>query len=240
MPPYPPLQLAIGALCGLLVGIAKTGVPGLGILVVPLMVLAVGDARQSAAWLLPILCTADMFAVIYWRRHAAARALFSLAPWVMAGMAAGAVALAFHEDVLRVIVGSIVVVMLAAHFRRMRNGSTAPAHSVPYGVTAGFATTVANAAGPAMNLYLLSRRLGKEEFVATGAWFFFIINLTKVPIYAVHGLFSLRSLIFNVWMIPAVLLGAWIGRRAIDRIPQDLFEWLVIALTAASTVMMFL
>lgn len=237
--PYPPLQLALGALCGVLVGIAKTGVPGLGILVVPLMILAVGDARQSAAWLLPMLCTADIFAVIYWRRHAAARALFSLAPWVIAGMAAGAMALALHERVLRLVVGSIVLFMLAAHFRRMRNGSTVPAHSAPYGVTAGFATTVANAAGPAMNLYLLSRKLGKEEFVATGAWFFFIINLTKVPIYAAHGLFSHRSLTFNVWMVPAVLLGAWIGRRAIDRIPQHLFEWLVIALTAVSTGLMF-
>jgi uncharacterized membrane protein YfcA len=90
-----------------------------------------------------------------------------------------------------------------------------------------------------MNLYLLSRKLGKEEFVATGAWFFFIINLTKVPIYAAHGLFSHRSLTFNAWMIPAVLLGAWTGRRAIDRIPQHLFEWLVIALTAVSTGLMF-
>lgn len=236
---YPAFQLALGALCGVLVGIAKTGVPGLGILVVPLMVLAIGDARESAAWLLPMLCTADVFAVVYWRRHAAARALFSLAPWVIAGMAAGAVALVLDERVLRFVVGSIVLVMLAAHFHRLRNGSTAPAHSAPYGITAGFATTVANAAGPAMNLYLLSRRLGKEEFVATGAWFFFVINLAKVPIYAAHGLFSYRSLAFNVCMIPAVLLGAWIGRRAIDRIPQRLFEWLVVALTAVSTALMF-
>ncbi|HWR49790.1 MAG TPA: sulfite exporter TauE/SafE family protein [Bryobacteraceae bacterium] len=239
MPPYPAIQLTLGAVCGVLVGIAKTGVPGLGILVVPLMVLAVGDARQSAAWLLPMLCTADVFAVLYWRRHAAARALFSLAPWVIAGMAAGAIALALHEGVLRFVVGSIVLLMLVAHFRRIRNGTTSPAHSAPYGVTAGFATTVANAAGPAMNLYLLSRRLAKEEFVATGAWFFFIINLTKVPIYAAYGLYSPRSLIFDAWMIPAVLLGAWIGRRAIDRIPQHLFEWLVIALTAVSTTLMF-
>ena len=66
---------------------AKTGVPGLGIFVVPLMVLAVGDARQSAGWLLPLLCVADVFAVVAYRRHAEARQLFSLVPWVLVGMA---------------------------------------------------------------------------------------------------------------------------------------------------------
>ena len=39
-----------------------------------------------------------------------------------------------------------------------------------------------------MNLYLLARRLPKHEFVATGAWFFFVVNLLKLPIYAFHGL----------------------------------------------------
>ena len=46
-------QWALGILVAVLTGIAKTGVPGLGILIVPLMVLTVGDARLSAGWLLP-------------------------------------------------------------------------------------------------------------------------------------------------------------------------------------------
>ena len=98
--------------------IAKTGVPGLGILVVPMMVLTVGDARHSAGWLLPGLCTADIFAVIYWRRHAAAKRLFSLAPWVVVGMVLGAAALGLSERVLRPVVGVIVLVMLGNLFVR--------------------------------------------------------------------------------------------------------------------------
>ena len=80
----------LGAACAFFAGIAKTGLPGIGILIVPLMVLVVGDARQSAGWLLPVLCSADVFAVLYWRRHPAAKRLFALAPWVLAGMAGGA------------------------------------------------------------------------------------------------------------------------------------------------------
>ena len=72
------------------IGVAKTGIPGFGILAVPLMVLAVGDARHSAAWLLPLLCLADLFAIATYRRHAHARRLFGLLPWVLGGIALGA------------------------------------------------------------------------------------------------------------------------------------------------------
>jgi uncharacterized membrane protein YfcA len=236
-----PWQWALGAACGFLVGVAKTGVPGLGIVVVPLMVLAVGDAKLAAGWLLPILCTADIFAVIAWRRHAAAKKLFSLAPWVLAGMAAGAVALTLSEHTLRIIVGTIVLLMLAAYLLRRHAPGTlrAAGPSAPYGITAGFATTVANAAGPVMNLYLLSKRLKKDEFIATGAWFFFIINLTKVPIYTWHGLISQRSLAFDATLIPIVLVGATTGRWLVARMSDAFFEFLVVSLTAASTLLLF-
>jgi uncharacterized membrane protein YfcA len=240
MPHISLTQWLLGALCAVCVGIGKTGVPGLGIMPVPLMVLAVGDARLAAGWLLPMLCTADIFAVFYWRRHAAANRLFSLAPWVLAGMAMGAAALTMNERVLRPIVAGIVLLMLAAYIRRrMQAGEKVAAHPVPYGVSAGFATTVANAAGPVMNLYLLSKRLPKEEFIATGAWFFFIINLTKIPIYLYHGLISRQSLAFDVSMVPAVLVGALTGRWIVHRIPQHVFETLVILLTAVSTLLLF-
>jgi hypothetical protein len=234
-------QWAIGAVCAFFVGVSKTGVPGLGILVVPLMVLTVGDARQSAGWLLPVLCTADLFAVYYWRRNAAARRLFSLAPWVLAGMVLGAAALGLSERVLRPVVGVIVLVMLALYVRRRLRSHQVevPVHGAPYGVAAGFATTVANAAGPVMSLYLLSKRLSKEDFVTTGAWFFFVINLTKLPIYTWHGLISRHSLAFDAMMVPAVLAGALTGRWLVYRIPQKLFEALVVALTAISTLILF-
>jgi hypothetical protein len=98
---------------------------------------------------------------------------------------------------------------------------------------------VANAAGPVMNIYLLSNRLPKEEFLATGAWFFFLVNLSKVPIYSWHGMFSRQSLIFDAMMAPAVLAGAVLGRRLVAHVPNHVFEGLVAVMTAASIVLMF-
>lgn len=230
----------MGGVCAFSIGIAKTGMPGFGILAVPLMVLVVGDARQSAGWLLPVLCFADIFAILYWRRHAAAGRLFALAPWCLLGVAAGGLTLGLSEQRLRPTVGVIILIMLLLYlWRRFHANATVEAHPVPYGVSAGFATTVANAAGPVMNLYLLSMRLPKEEFLATGAWFFFFINLTKVPIYSYHGLFSKQSLAFDAIVAPAVLLGAMSGRWLVQRLQPAVFEWLVVGLTGLAAILLF-
>lgn len=241
VPELSPFQWILGAFCAFLIGVAKTGMPGIGILVVPMMVLMVGDARLSAGWLLPVLVVADVFAVIYWRRHAATKTLFSLAPWVAAGIGAGAAALSLPERTLRPVVGIIILLMLLAYLRRRfrPQSVSVEGHAIPYGLAAGFATTVANAAGPVMNLYLLSKRLPKEEFVATGVWFFLLVNLSKVPIYWWHGLFSARSLLFDVFMVPAVLGGSLTGRWLLVHVSPRVFEALVIALTGVSTLLLF-
>jgi uncharacterized membrane protein YfcA len=236
-------QWGLGVLCAIFVGVAKTGLPGFGILVVPLMVFTAGNARASAGWLLPLLCAADIFAIAYYRRHAQARRLFELAAWVLLGMAGGALALRLGDAVLRRVVGAIVLLMVAAHLWRKRRGERPiPSgwhHGVPYGITAGFATTVANAAGPVMSLYLLSQRLPKEEFLATGAWFFFLINLTKVPLYAHLGMISRSSLLFDAYLLPAVAIGALLGRAVMRRLPQWVFEKVVLGLTAVAALLLF-
>lgn len=231
----------LGIFCAFFVGVAKTGVPGLGILVIPVMVLTVGDARQAAGWLLPILLMGDVFAVLFWRRHSNWSRLYSLAPWVLAGIVLGAFALALPESYLRPMVGVIVLVMLALFVRRLLRPDTIPVsdHAAPYGVTAGFATTVANAAGPVMNLYLLSKRFGKEEFIGTGAWFFLTVNLTKVPVYIYHGLFTRQSLSFDLALAAPVAVGAIAGRWIFNYIPQSLFDTLIIVLTVIASLLLF-
>ncbi len=234
-------QWALGALCAFLVGVAKSGVPGLGMVAVPLMILAVGDARASIAWLLPLLVMADLMALLFWRRHANLKLLLRLAPWVLVGLLAGAFALSLEERAMRPLIAAIILVMLGIYtVRRFRpdllSGSLRPEL---YGIAGGFSTTVANAAGPVMNIYLLSMKLTKEQFMGNTVWFFAIINLMKVPVYTYHDLFTWKSLAFDVLLIPAVLIGAFTGRWLFLHIPQPVFEAFVIATTVLSTLLLF-
>jgi uncharacterized membrane protein YfcA len=240
LPNLAPWQWLLGAFSAFMIGVAKTGAPGVGTLVAPLMVMTVGDARYAAAWALPILSTADVFAVLYWRRHAEARQLFSLIPWVLAGIAGGGLALGGSELVIRRMTGVIIVGMLAVYLWSRWNPAEPTSGNAPfYGVCTGFASTVANAAAPVMNLYLLSKNLPKEKFVATGAWFFFAVNLIKSPIYAYYHLYSRTSLLFDLMMVPLVLAGAFAGQWLVHHMPQQVFEVLVIGLTAVSCLFLF-
>lgn len=240
MPHLAPWQWLLGTFCAFMIGVAKTGAPGVGTMVAPLMVLLVGDARMAAAWALPVLATADVFAVAYWRRHAEVRQLFSLIPWVLAGIAGGAVALSLDEQIVRRVIGVIIIGMVSLYlWRRFSTSPQVPGNPAFYGACTGFASTVANAAGPVMSLYLLSRKLPKEKFVATGAWFFFAMNLIKAPVYAWYDLYSRASLMFAVLMVPAVLVGALAGQWLVRNVTQRVFELAVIALTAVSCLFLF-
>jgi len=233
-------QWLLGAFNAFTVGAAKTGVPGGGTLMVPLMILLVRNARYAAAWTAPMLSTGDVFAVVYWRRHADAKKLFSLIPWVVMGMVGGAFALRLNEHLLRQIVGGIVGTMLVLFVLQRRGCFENISRGAEiYGIAAGFATVVANAAGPIMNMYLLTRQLSKEQFVATGAWFFFVVNLAKVPVYMWYGLFSRESLVFDALMAPIVVAGGFAGLWLIHRVPQRAFEWLVVVLTTVSLGLLF-
>jgi hypothetical protein len=99
------------------------------------------------------------------------------------------------------------------------------------GVLAGFTTQVANAAGPIMILYLLAMRLPKMEFLGTGAVFYLCLNLFKVPFMAALGMITPASILANLQLAPAVMAGALAGRWLVDRINQQWFELIALALT---------
>jgi uncharacterized membrane protein YfcA len=170
-----------------MVGTTKTGLPGLGILVVPLMALVL-PARQSTGILLGILILADLFAITYHRRNARWGHVVRLLPAAFAGIVAGYFGLKFVNDQqLKPIIGGIVLIMLVVNYWRTRvRGEDAPVptqwwFAAGLGFMAGITTMMANAAGPVMIIYLLAMRLPKVEFVGTGAWFFFVVNWLKVP-----------------------------------------------------------
>ena len=227
-----------------MIGVAKTGAPGLAMLTVPLMVFTVGDARFAAAWTAPILIVGDVFAVAYWRRHADVRVLLSLAPWVAVGMLLGGAALRLDDAFVRRVLAVIILIMVALTIAgRRKPVSPAPAmprgHAPAYSVAAGFATTLANAAGPVMSSYLLLKRMPKEQLVATGAWFYLTVNIAKLPIYGANGLLSATSLTFDLLMAPVVACGALAGLSLLRRIPQRVFDLLTLGLAAVSALALF-
>lgn len=71
--------------CAMLIGMSKTGVPGVSMIVVPTLALIFGG-KQSTGILLPILIMADVFAVVYYHRDAKWKHLLRALPWAVIGL----------------------------------------------------------------------------------------------------------------------------------------------------------
>ena len=234
---------SVTALC---VGVAKTGIPALGILLAPLFA-EVLPARVSTGALLPLLILADAFAVLFWRRHGSWKHLVRLLPWAFVGIIAGYFAMGrINDQQMRYVMGAIVIVMLGVHvYREYVLGKEAAIPTSWWfaalaGFLAGATTMIANAAGPVTMIYLLSMRLPKNEFIGTSAWFFFILNWSKVPFSLNLGLVTPDSLLFDAVLAGGVVAGAVGGLFLAKRIPEKAFMIAVQALTLISAVRMFL
>jgi uncharacterized membrane protein YfcA len=217
----------------LIVGVAKTSFGGLGSVAVALLALAMPTKESTAAALL-LLIVGDVVAVLRYRKAADWRLLRALLPAVVPGLLLGAWFLSVVDDlVLKRAIGwfllAFVLIQLVWQLTANRRAVTddGPPHralSLGAGVLAGFTTMTANAAGPIMALYLQLAKVEKLRFLGTGAWYFFIINVSKVPLSASLGLFTPRVLTTSALLVPVVLVGTAIGIAIIGKVPQRAFD----------------
>ena len=162
-------QYMLAGFCALLVGVTKTGLPGLGILIVPLFAVVL-PARVSTGALLPLLMAGDVIAVTYYRRMAVWPRLVRLLPWTAAGIVLGYLAMdRLAEARFRPLLGAVIIVLLAVNFwRERRPNASFPSRwwfAAVMGLLAGITTMFANAAGPVMVIYLLAMGLPRTEFI---------------------------------------------------------------------------
>ncbi len=233
-----PWQWALLAAGAFFTGLAKTGIAGMGVLAVALFANAL-PARDSTGALLPLLICADFFGVAFFRKHADWSQLWKLFPWVLLGIVLGCFALGkFSDTAAQRTIGGILFLMVALQFWRRRQSDDLAArlpHTIWFvaltGTVAGFATMTANAAGTLMTLYLLAIGLPKLTLVGTGAWFFLLINLLKVPFSLHLDLITVDSLRMDAWLILPMVPGALLGPMILKRINQSAFEIMVLAFT---------
>jgi uncharacterized protein len=241
-----PWQWALGAAAALFVGISKTGVPGIGILVVPLLAATFGG-RPSIGVMLPMLIMGDIFAVLWYNRHVQWDKLIGLLPWVVVGLGIGTVLLqqtgkmSGTKDLIGVMMGILVLIMLALTLlQRFLGDKLTPKSGVGMagtGISASFSTMVSNAAGPIMQIYLAAHKLPKEQFMGTIAWYFFTINLSKLPVYIIlsrmnpgNPIVTVHSMLFNLSVFPVIVVGVYIGKWLLPRMTQKTFDTAVLGL----------
>jgi uncharacterized membrane protein YfcA len=230
--PLQPWQWPIAIFGAMFIGLSKTGIPGVGIFPVALFALIYASPTQSSGFVLPLLIVADIVAVKSYHRHAVWSHLWRLFPWAALGIIIGFLTMErLKGELTNRLIGATLVLMVVLHlwrkyFLKDEEIPRGQLFSGTMGISAGFTTMLANAAGPIMVIYLLAMQLPKMEFIGTGAWYFFILNSFKVPFQWQVGNITAQSLWLDLLLVPFVLAGAFGGRALLPRINQRVFEML--------------
>lgn len=240
------LQWILFAVCAMLIGMSKVGVPGVSMLVVPTLAIVFGG-KASTGVLLPILMMADVFGVSYYHRHAEWKYLWKLLPWAFVGVGIAlwvgeVVSDYWFKNIIAILVFLCIGLMLWRD--RKRTSQLFPDtwwFAALMGVLGGFATMIGNVAGPIFAIYLLAMHLPKNVFIGTGAWFFLIINFSKFPLHIfVWKTISWHTLSLDIILLPAIGLGAFLGIQLVKRISDKLYRTAVIIVTALSAFLLLI
>ncbi len=224
------------------IGISKSGLSGISM--VHVMVFAyVFGALPSTGVVLPMLIVGDISATFAFGRHANWSHVRRMLPPALVGVTLGWLFMSrMDEAIYQPVIGGIILSLTVVQIIRLWR--TSFLESVPHskwfslamGILVGMTTMMANAAGPIFAIYLLSLAVPKMEFVGTGAWFFLLLNVLKVPFSYQMGLIDLSTLNINLVLFPLIPVGLWIGKSIVGRIPQKAFNTIILIFTAIAAI----
>lgn len=228
----------------LVIGVTKTGIPGIGILAVTLLATAMPEnTKLSVGAMLPMLIVADVFAVIYYRRKAQWKYLWRILPPAAVGIVIGWGVMGWISDpALKRFIGGLVIALLTLQVLRDRGvlaGMSIPHHwafAWSLGLLAGVVTFLSNAAGPIVIVFMLAMRMDRFQFIGTIAWYFMMLNWFKVPLFVHRQMITPDTLLFDLKLVPVILVGAAAGLLAPKWIPEKPFRYVIMTLAAAAAV----
>lgn len=224
----------IALLAAFCIGLSKAGFSGISMVSVFLLADLYG-AKASVGLALPLLIAADLMAYPAFLKHGSWKPVWRLLGPALVGLGLGWWMLGWIADAdARRVIGACVLLMVALQVSRrwqpemFERCVKSRGFGLGAGVLGGFATMLANAAGPVIQLYLTARKVPKMELIGIGARFFLLINLIKVPLNARLALISPESLLENARLLPGVVLGIFGGKWLIRHVPQAAFEWMIV------------
>ena len=233
-------------LCAIFIGMSKVGVPGVSLIVVPVLAIIFGG-KASTGVLLPMLMMADIFGVGYYHRHAEWKYLWKLLPWAFAGVGIALwVGEVVNDKWFKNIISILVFVCIGLMIwkDRNKNRNIFPDtwwFAAVMGVLGGFATMIGNVAGPIFAIYLLAMHLPKNSFIGTGAWFFLIINLSKFPLHIfIWKTITWNTLTLDLMLLPGIATGAFLGVWLVKKFSDKLYRVFVFVITALSAFLLLI
>ncbi len=222
---------SMAVLAAMLIGMAKGGLPAVGLLSVPLLSLVISPVA-AAGILLPVYVVSDMFGLYAYRRDYDARIIAIVAAGATVGVGVGwATASVVSEQVVTVLVGAVglafasYLLVRPTGERARKPGKVAP--GLFWSMLAGFTSFVSHAGAPPYQVYVMPLGLPKAVFAGTATIVFAYINAIKLVPYYLLGQLGLNNLRVAAVLIPVAVVAVYVGVRLVRVMPEKLFFGLV-------------
>lgn len=221
----------IAVIASVLTGVAKGGLPFVGILTVPVLSLVISPVA-AAGLILPVYVVSDWFGLYAYRHDFDRRVLMITSVAMTIGVILGYVmASAIPEWAVTVLLGLISVTF--ALNQLLRKAVVAEPKRAEWGpglfwcTIAGFTSYVSHSGGPPYQVYTLPLGLKKAAFAGTSTIAFTYVNALKLPFYWHLGQINLNSLETALVLMPIAAASVFLGVRAVKRLPERLFFQIV-------------
>jgi len=218
-----PTVLAVAALAVFVVALSKSGLLGaLGVIGVPLLS-QVMDPRAAAGMMLPVLLVMDAIGLIAYRREVDWRNLKLMLPGAMVGTLIGWVLWSLVSGAFVLLMVGIITLLFVLDalipWRKTLQGlPPSKGWGRFWGAMAGFTSFISHTGGPPFQIYVLPQRLPPNVYAGTSAWFFAIVNSSKLVPYFFLGQLSVANLTLSALMVPVAILGMAVGIVLVRRI----------------------
>ena len=236
---------ALVMLGAFIIGLAKAGLKGVEMLNVTIMALVFGG-KASTGVVLPMLCVADILAVMYYNRHAQWSHFWRLLPWIILGVLVGVyvgnvLEEAVFKKIMAAIILLIVVVMAWLEYRQTAKIPNSRWFASFMGIATGFTTMLGNLAGPLSTIYFLALRLSKNDLIGTAAWLFLVINLFKLPfqVFVWHNV-TFDTLQLNLMLLPSLFVGFFVGIKVVSIMQDNNYRRVILGLTLLGALVIFM
>jgi len=226
-----------------ILGLSKSGIKGIGIIIVVILAFVFGE-KTSTGILLPMLIAADILAVVYYNKHAQWQYIIKLLPAMIIGVLVGVwvgndISETIFKRIMAIIIIGSVFIMFYMEYRKSTTVPTNKWFSNGTGFLAGFTTMIGNLAGPISDIYFLAMRLPKNEFIGTAAWLFFIVNIFKLPFHIfIWKTINTHTLALNFILIPVTILGFFLGAYIVKLISNVNYRRFVLIITVLGGIIM--
>lgn len=135
------------------------------------------------------------------------------------------------ERLMGLVLGALLVVMgLGLLWKQQWKLRATTTNALAGGVLSGFIAGVAGTGGAVRGITLAAFALEKSAFVSTSAWIDMGVDLSRSVVYTSQGFVTAPVLAYLPFMAVVSLLGSWLGKQLLERIPQERFRNIVLSL----------